>query len=924
MKKAFNLLLALVAVIGFVSLIGVNEASAQYVKRTLIEQHTGAWCGWCVDGSYVMDEIIKKYPDKVIGIKVHNGDAMALPEQGEIGSALGLTGFPTGNINRTAFNVGGTPTVFLDRGSWLQATEAVMNNAVEAGLETFYSFDPATREVVAIVNVEFVRAVTGEVRLNALVIEDKVTGTGAGYDQHNYLSGMAGYETNPYYSKPSTITGYEHMKVVRSFMGGAWGQANSITGATTAGKKYSYSFKYTLPAGQNPDNISVIGVVEKYTTSARDVLNCIKATKVSPQLQLSTNGDKIQVKATTTTGSITCDVKNISGASVTITAAVNKSSRTPSDWTVEMEPAATEFVLAANETKTVTLKVTPGATKGMGDGLISFKDKNNANAIAMSADLMVVSSEINRYQVIDDAEAGAYSLASNITAAGYSDFFDVSSSDFNKFASALSASKSIIVWSSGELGDLSAADATSIGSIISAGGNVLINGAITVQSAYSAAPGLLSTFGFQFIKSCFQGYGTFGVNFKGYAGDPITDGFTCAGTLKSYLTPAIRVTGGGTSAIIRHSAVDTISAVKTVFANSKGVWIGFNPAILTNATQKQNLIKKALDWLEAEPVAKGPQITFDQKSIAFDAVNVSDEKNVTIVISNTGDKDLTISSIQLDAVSDPDGVFTIKSGGSLNPINLAPGLSRNVFLNFKPTSTKSYVGKLLVKSNSLTDNDKSISLSGEGISAGAAKITSTKTTIRFTGVLVGKTPVSDVDLTNDGLGVLNITNIAITDDADGVFTILSGSEPATLASGESKTISVKFIPTAEKTYTGNLTIASNASNSPELKIPLQGTAITLTVPEEVTSPDGVVNVKVFPNPMTANGVITYNITSNEPVQFNMYIVDINGRKIADLVNTVTIGSQTVQFDASSINSGTYFIVAGANTSVAKLPFIIAK
>lgn len=392
MKKAFNLLLALVAVIGIVSLFNVNVASAQYTKQTLIEQHTGAWCGWCVDGSYIMDEIIKQYPTKVMGIKVHNGDAMTLPEQAEIGSALGLTGFPTGNINRTAFNVGGTATIFLDRGAWKQAVEAVMNNPVEAGVEAFYSYDPTTRQIVATVNVEFVRAVTGEVRLNALVIEDKVVGSGSGYDQSNYLSGRAGYESNPYYSKPAKIVGYSHEKVVRSFMGGAWGQANSITGPTTVGKKYSYSFSFTLPAGQNPDNISVIGLAQKFSSSARDVLNCIKATKVTPQLQLTTTGDKVLVEASGSTGTISYDVKNISAAALTVTATLANSSRTPADWASVMEPAATEFTLAAGETKTITLKLTPGATKGIGDASVSFKEKGNAKAIAMTGDLMVVSS----------------------------------------------------------------------------------------------------------------------------------------------------------------------------------------------------------------------------------------------------------------------------------------------------------------------------------------------------------------------------------------------------------------------------------------------------------------------------------------------------------------------------------------------------
>jgi hypothetical protein len=924
MKKAFNLLLALVAVMGIVSLFSVNEASAQYTKQTLIEQHTGAWCGWCVDGSYVMDEIIKQYPTKVMGIKVHNGDAMVVPEQGEIGSALGLTGFPTGNVNRTAFNVGGTNAIFLDRGAWKSAVEAVMNLPVEAGVEAYYSYDPATREVAAIVNVEFVKSVTGEVRLNAIVLEDKVTGTGNQYDQSNYLSGRAGYESNPYYSKPAKIVGYEHMKVVRSFMGGAWGQPNSITGATTAGKKYSYSFKYTLPAGYNPANISVIGVVQKFTTSARDVLNCIKATQATPQLQLTSAGENIQVKASGTTGSVSYSVKNITAGALTITATVNKTSRTPSDWTVAIEPAATEFTLAAGETKTIILKLTPGATKGLGDASVSFKDKNSAKGIAMSGDLSVLSSEINKFQVIDDGEAGKYTLAGFISNAGYTDFFDISADDFNKFSSALSASKSTLVWSSGEMGDISADDATSLGAFINQGGNVLIAGAITIQTGSTTAKGLLSTFGIQFLKTCFQGQGSGAINLKGYTGDEITDGFASGAQLINYLTPAIRILNAAVSTpIIKHTSVDTLVAVKSIFTNSRGVWLGINPATITNSTQKQNLIKKALDWLNGTSAPKEPQIEFDQSTVGFDLVNTGSEKNITLVITNTGGKDLQINSMTLDPDYDTEGVFTIKSGGSPNPIILAPGATRDIVLNFQPKGAKKYFGQLRVKSNSTNDNDQTISLTGEGVSVGAAKIQSTKTTLRYNSILLGKSPIADVDITNDGIADLIISSIAITDDADGVFSIVSGGEAGTILSNESRTITIKFAPKTEKSFTGNLTILSNALNSPDFKVSLQGQGVT-TVPEEVTSPDGIVNVKVFPNPMTSNGVITYKINSNEAVQFNMYIVDMNGRKVADLVNTLTTGSQSLQFDASSINSGTYFIVAGANSSVAKLPFIITK
>jgi hypothetical protein len=39
--------------------LSVNLIAQQPVKRVLLEQYTGAWCGWCVDGSVVMDELIK-------------------------------------------------------------------------------------------------------------------------------------------------------------------------------------------------------------------------------------------------------------------------------------------------------------------------------------------------------------------------------------------------------------------------------------------------------------------------------------------------------------------------------------------------------------------------------------------------------------------------------------------------------------------------------------------------------------------------------------------------------------------------------------------------------------------------------------------------------------------------------------------------
>ena len=82
----------------------IYSANAGPDKKVFFEEHTGAWCGWCVDGTYKLEQVMDQFPGQVIPIKLHNQDAMATSLQGVIGSGLGLTGFPSSSIDRKAFN----------------------------------------------------------------------------------------------------------------------------------------------------------------------------------------------------------------------------------------------------------------------------------------------------------------------------------------------------------------------------------------------------------------------------------------------------------------------------------------------------------------------------------------------------------------------------------------------------------------------------------------------------------------------------------------------------------------------------------------------------------------------------------------------------------------------------------------------------
>jgi len=287
MKKPLPLLLA-------VAVVAVMTAGANaQIKNVLLEQHTGAWCGWCVDGTVVMDEILELYGDQVIGVKIHGGDDMKIPEQSVIGGALGLSGYPTGSVDRK--NFGGS--VFLNRGSWKSSCESQMQQKAKAEVDCFYTLDKDTRVVKIQVTANITESMDFPVRFNAYVVEDDVTGTGRGYDQSNYISNRPGYQDNPYYAQPSTIVGYHHMKVVRRMLGGAWGVAGDLPEAVQAGEFYTYEFESEIDEAWKIDDVYFVGMVQADAEDNKEIINSAVAIEDGSLLNRIIDSNAPAVKA---------------------------------------------------------------------------------------------------------------------------------------------------------------------------------------------------------------------------------------------------------------------------------------------------------------------------------------------------------------------------------------------------------------------------------------------------------------------------------------------------------------------------------------------------------------------------------------------------------------------------------------------------
>lgn len=226
-------------------------------KHVMLEEGSGAWCGYCPDGHIRLRDILDANGDKVIGVVHHNADGMTNSESDIINTAY-ATGYPYGMVDRVLYP--DQNTVGLNRTIWASKVSSRLNATTPVNVSIQdKTFDAATRKVSYSVKVEFVDyALPGDLRVNTFIVEDKVRGpkisnTNTTWNQHNYYSkddaqvGGSGHEL---YEEPAYFFGYHHNHVVRKVPSTAWGDAGVITDASM-GKTYTKAYTYTFPADVN-------------------------------------------------------------------------------------------------------------------------------------------------------------------------------------------------------------------------------------------------------------------------------------------------------------------------------------------------------------------------------------------------------------------------------------------------------------------------------------------------------------------------------------------------------------------------------------------------------------------------------------------------------------------------------------------------
>ncbi|NPD46365.1 MULTISPECIES: Omp28-related outer membrane protein [unclassified Lentimicrobium] len=253
----------------FAVLISLSQLNAQSIvgtdpenKNVVLEEFTGIHCVYCPEGHVIAQGIQNQHPEDVILINIHQG-SFASPSGNEpdfrtewgnaIAGQTGLTGYPSGTVNRHIFSGGNTA---LGRGSWTGAANTILGQSsyLNVGCEAF-----CTDDGQLLVNVEVYY--TGDSPeasnfLNVAILQSHIFGPQTG--------GGAG-------------NNYEHMHMLRHLITGQWGEEIS---ETSEGSLYTTTLSYQIPDDYNdvPVVLEDLDIVAFVTETHQEVVSGIKGT----------------------------------------------------------------------------------------------------------------------------------------------------------------------------------------------------------------------------------------------------------------------------------------------------------------------------------------------------------------------------------------------------------------------------------------------------------------------------------------------------------------------------------------------------------------------------------------------------------------------------------------------------------------------
>ncbi len=292
-------------------------------------------------------------------------------------------------------------------------------------------------------------------------------------------------------------------------------------------------------------------------------------------------------------------------------------------------------------------------------------------------------------------------------------------------------------------------------------------------------------------------------------------------------------------------------------------------------------------------------------SVSFGQVAVGAKSTLPVVLTNMRPWKTSLYAFQMTGNG-----FSV-SGPTL-PISLKGGQSVTVNLTFAPLSAGTSGGDLFVTGPNVT-----VPLSGVGATATTVgQLTVAPASLNFGSVNVGSTGTQALTVSATG-GSVTVS----ADAASGSQFILTGASlPFTSPAGQSSSFNVAFKPTSSGTVSGALSFTSNASNGPNLQVPLTGTGTTITASGQLTIAPASLNFGDVNVGSTGTQAITLSasgasVTVSSDASSSSQFV-LNGATLPFSIPAGQSSSFNVTFKptASGTSSGTLSFTSNASNS----------
>ncbi|MBT7789924.1 MAG: choice-of-anchor D domain-containing protein, partial [Calditrichaeota bacterium] len=215
----------------------------------------------------------------------------------------------------------------------------------------------------------------------------------------------------------------------------------------------------------------------------------------------------------------------------------------------------------------------------------------------------------------------------------------------------------------------------------------------------------------------------------------------------------------------------------------------------------------------------------------FGETTVNSDAEWVFPITNNGYLDLVISNITSD-----ENTFTTDFPGG-DGWTIARGQSQNVTVTFAPTEVGDRNGTLTITSNDQGQDGSTdeVTVAGTGVAEQLPQISTNPNNVAFPDKIIGESTTEIVTISNIGQLELTVSNVAIVNDAGGVFGVLYEGNAwdgnVVIQPAASIQVSVSFSPDAVQDFTGDLRITSDDRDDGTIDVELTGTGLVQPPPD---------------------------------------------------------------------------------------------